>query len=398
VIGVCSSVGVLLLVFGIALVTATLLSNWFHRTVLSSAVLFLGFGFATGPAGLGLVTIDVESSLLAQVSELALFSILFSDGLKVGWSELRRGWRLPARALLIGMPLTAAAIALAAHLLFDLRWIPAFLVGTILSPTDPVLASAIVGREEIPGRVRHLLNVESGLNDGLALPFVLLLLSMESHAASEPWTLAGEVAGGILIGVAIAAATGWLRNLRIFSVVSPQESLFPFAVAVAILASARATGWNEFLAAYAGGLTLATVSPASREEFHDVGERLNEVLKLAAVLAVAVALTTLAVPVTWRDLLFAALVLTVARSAAITLALRATALTRTERLVAAWFGPKGFASIIYGLLLLRSGIADAEPLFNVVALTTVISMILHSSTDVPVAHYFRRRHRVLAET
>lgn len=381
----------LLLVYGLALLVATLLSEWSNRTVLSSAVLFLVIGFIVGPQGLGIVHVDIHSQLVEQVSDLALFTILFSDGLKVGWTDLRQAWRLPGRALLIGMPLTALAIAMTGRMLLGLSWLSAFLIGAILSPTDPVFASAIVGREEIPHRVRHLLNVESGLNDGLALPFVILFIAALAHATSDVWLVTREAVGGLAGGAIIAGIAGSIRNVRVFAVAPAQEALVPFAIAIVILATARALGWNEYLAAYGGGLTLATISPRARDEFEGIGERLGEVLKLAAVLLVAITMSVVSADVAWVDYLFAAVVLTFARTVAIGVALLGSRLTWTERLVAAWFGPKGFASVIYGLMLLRSGIPNAENLFQLVGVTIVLSIVVHSSTDVPIAHYFRRR-------
>lgn len=381
----------MLLLYGVGLLVASLVSEWSNRTILSSAVVFLVLGFAAGPAWLGLVDVDLESPLIGAVTDVALIAILFSDGLKVGLGDLRSAWRLPGRALLIGMPLTALGIALAARLLFEMPWPSALLVGAILSPTDPVFASAIIGRHEVPGRIRHLLNVESGLNDGLALPFVLALIAFHRHTSPDVWSLASEAIGGALCGVAIAGAAGWIRRLRVFSVSASHEALLPLAVAVLIMGSAEAAGWNAYLAAYAGGLTLATVSPRSRDEFHDVGERLGEVLKLAALLLIAVTLSGLPTGAPTIDYLFAAIVLTFARTAAMVLALLGSGLPWRERMVAAWFGPKGFASVVYGLMLLRSGIPDADQLFKLVAVTIVLSIVVHSSTDVPIAHYFRRR-------
>lgn len=381
----------LLLLFGIALLLATLLSEWSHRTVLSSAVLFLAIGFAAGPQGFGIVSVSPDAPIVWGVTELALFTILFSDGLKVSIRELRGAWGLPGRALLVGMPLTALAIALTGHWLLDLPWVEALLVGVVLSPTDPVFASALVGREEVPVKVRQLLNIESGLNDGLALPFVILLISAQNHTPSEAWPLVGEVAGGVVCGATIAAVAGWLRNLPLFNVARSHEALLPFAIAIVIFASARAGGWNEYLAAYTGGLTLATVSPAAREEFHEVGERLNELLKLAAVLLVAITMGSLTAEVPWIDYLFAVVVLTVARLTSIGIALIGSGLHWTERLVAAWFGPRGFASVIYGLMVLRSGVTNAELLFQLIAVTIVASIVVHSSTDVPIVGYFKRQ-------
>lgn len=114
---------------------------------------------------------------MSVLAELALFSVLFTDGMRVGWRDLRSAWREPGRALLLGLPLTVLVTAVLAHVVAGLPWLHAFLVGAVLAPTDPVFAAAIVGREEVPRRLRHLLNVESGVNDGLVLPVVLVLLA-----------------------------------------------------------------------------------------------------------------------------------------------------------------------------------------------------------------------------
>jgi len=153
------------IVFAATLLIAVFVSDYAERSVLSTAVLFLVIGFLLGRGILGFITFPPESPVIVTVSELALFSVLFTDGMKVSLSTLRSVWRLPGRALLIGMPLTSIALALLAHYLLDLSWLEAFLVGAVLMPTDPVFASAIVGREEIPYRLRQLLNVESGVRN-----------------------------------------------------------------------------------------------------------------------------------------------------------------------------------------------------------------------------------------
>jgi NhaP-type Na+/H+ or K+/H+ antiporter len=384
---------VLLLIYGLALLVAVLFSEWSKRTVLSSAALFVAVGFLVGPAGLALLDLDPAAPLVSRVSELALFTILFSDGLKLGLRDLRRAWRLPGRALLVGMPITLLLIAVAARLLFNLPWVQAFLIGAVLSPTDPVFASAIVGREEIPERLRHLLNVESGLNDGLALPAVLALLAISSHEPWDPWQLAGDAAGGLVLGGIVAAAAGWLSTLPLFKVARGQEPLLPLAVGIIVFASAQTLHANEYLAAFAAGVTLATLAPQAREEFRDAGERIGEVLKLAAVLLLIVMFSGLSSDVPLREYVFAVAVLTFARSAAIGVALIGSRLTAPERLVAAWFGPKGFASVVYGLMILRQDLPGRELLFEVVAVVIVLSILLHSSTDVPIAHFFERTQR-----
>ena len=168
-----------LLVFAAVLLGAVLLSDLAQRSVLSTAVLFLAAGFVLGPSLVGVLPAGgADEDLVRRLAELALFAVLLTDGARVGARQLVSAWGLPGRALLLGMPLVFVLTALAAWGIAGLGWVEAALLGAVLAPTDPVFASAIVGREEVPARLRHLLNVESGINDGLALPVVLVLLSV----------------------------------------------------------------------------------------------------------------------------------------------------------------------------------------------------------------------------
>jgi NhaP-type Na+/H+ or K+/H+ antiporter len=161
---------ILLVCFSALLVVAVLLSELANRTVLSTAVLFLVAGFLLGPGVLDVLRVQSGDPAVTVLAELALFSVLYSDGMRVGMKDLRRAWRLPGRALVLGLPLTLIITAALAHWVAGLPWLESLLLGAVLSPTDPVFAAAIVGRKEVPPRLRHLLNVESGVNDGLALP------------------------------------------------------------------------------------------------------------------------------------------------------------------------------------------------------------------------------------
>nr|WP_234544886.1 cation:proton antiporter [Streptomyces shenzhenensis] len=168
---------VLVAVFGVALLIAVLLSGLAARTVLSTSLLFLVGGALVSDGFLGLIHITPDSGIVSVTADLALFAVLFTDGQHVSFAKLRANWLGPARALALGMPLALVFMALVTHWLVGLDWTTSFLVGAVLAPTDPVFASAIVGRKEVPARLRELLNVESGVNDGLALPVVLLLIA-----------------------------------------------------------------------------------------------------------------------------------------------------------------------------------------------------------------------------
>lgn len=379
----------ILLAFAAMLLLAVLISSLAHRTVVSTAALFLVGGFMLGDGTLGVLHIRAEDNLVSGLAELALFSVLFTDGMRVGLPELRSAWRLPGRALIVGLPLTLAATAAMAHYVAGVPWVESLLLGAALSPTDPVFAAAIVGREEIPYHLRNLLNVESGLNDGLALPVVVILLATAGASEVGGLELLGEVVAGVALGVGIPYIAIRLERSRFFSAAAAYQPLNAFAIGLIVLALASITHANEFLAAFSAGITIATMSPAMRSAFHQFGELVAELLKLGALLVFG-ALISLSFlgEIGWQGYVFAALALFVARPVALGLALIGSRLDRKERLAAAWFGPKGFASVVYGLLILEGGLVRSDELFHLVALVVTASILAHSSTDVLIARWF----------
>ena len=197
--------GEAVLLFGGLLAVVAALSGVMRGTVLSASVLSVALGIALAAAGV--VDVDPTDESIVELVELALILTLFSDGMFVERELLRRHWSPVARSLIVAMPITLLLIALAAKALFpELSWAEAFLLGAVLSPTDPVVTSAVVTSRLVPASVRHTLNLESGLNDGLALPFVLFFLVLATpggDAGTEAAKLAGEAVVGALIGVGL---------------------------------------------------------------------------------------------------------------------------------------------------------------------------------------------------
>lgn len=389
-----------LLVFSVVLLLAVLLSEVIHRTVLSSTLLFLVAGFVVGHGVLGWFDVGSNNPVVSSLADFALCSVLFTDGLKLSLRDLASGWELPGRALLIGLPLTLGATALAAHFAVGVAWLPALLVGAVLSPTDPVFASAIVGREEIPARLRHLLNVESGLNDGLALPIVVTLLTLlRTGSRLQLGKEAFELGLGVAIGVAIPLIACTLERSRFFSVASRYEPLFAFSIGLLVLTTSETVGGNEYLASFAAGVTIASTRPDLEKEFEGFGRNLTALLKLGAVMVFGALISPrFLLRTSGWELLFLFLALVVARPLGLWVAEAGTELDWKERLAAFWFGPKGFASVIYGLLVLKSGIPDARALFHLIGLVIIASMVAHSTTDVVVARWFRKEENEPAPT
>jgi NhaP-type Na+/H+ or K+/H+ antiporter len=376
-----------LLVFALTLLAAVLLSGMAERTVLSTAALFLVVGFITG--SVGLLELRPENPLVGRLAELALSAVLFTDGMRIGAHELATAWRLPGRALLFGMPLTFLLTALLAHFVAGLPWDQSFLLGAILSPTDPVFASALVGREEVPLRLRRLLNVESGLNDGLALPIVVVLLAVASQEDVEAATIAEELLLGVVIGVIVPWAALYLERTRLFDLAKSYEPLYALAVGLVVLALAYVTHANLFLAAFSAGIVTVTVSPHFKEAFHEFGELLTELLKLAAILVFAALISPAFLgEIGIGGYAFALLALFLVRPLALGVSLLGSRLGLREFAAAAWFGPKGFASVVYGLLVLQSRVSGSDEVFHIVAIVVAASILLHSSSDVIVTRRF----------
>ncbi|MGH3624403.1 MAG: cation:proton antiporter [Sciscionella sp.] len=347
----------LVLAFGVVLLVSVSLSGVAARTVLSTTLLFLVAGALIGQGGFDLVDIAPDGPLVTGLADIALFTVLFTDGQRASLPALRMGWRLSGRALGLAMPLTMIGIAVPAHYLAGMGWPTALLLGAILSPTDPVFASAIVGRTDVPMRLRRLLNVESGLNDGLALPFVLIFLATATGQESHLGTVAVELGLGVVLGLVVPALVTLAWRLRVLTAEPRLQALGPLAVAVMLFAACHITGANPYLAAFIAGSVLATLDGVAAEHFEALGDLLSEITKFAALLVFGALITPERIShLTVGDWTVAVLAILLVRPATMLFSLLRTTLPLRERYVAAWFGPKGFASVVYGLLALQEGI------------------------------------------
>ena len=380
----------LVLAFGIVLLISVSLSGIAARTVFSTALLCLALGALVGPGGLGLIPLTAQDDIVSVLADIAMFAVLFTDGQRANVRALRENWRLSGRALGLGMPLTMIGIAVPAHYLCNLDWPTAFLLGAILSPTDPVFASALVGRPDVPLRLRRLLNVESGLNDGLALPFVLIFLAFAKHEDSHLGVVLLELVLGVIVGAGVAAIVALAWRSRFLTAEPHLQPLGPLAIAVVVYAVCHLSHANPYLAAFAAGSTLATLDHVAAEHFEPLGDLLSEITKFAALLVFGTLITPERIShLGWPEWLLAIIAIVLVRPASMLLSLIRTPMPAAERWTAAWFGPKGFASVVYGLLVLRADIPEAERLFDLIAITITLSIALHSSTDVLIARRLR---------
>jgi sodium/hydrogen antiporter len=367
--------------------------------VLSASVLSVGLGILL--AELDVVSVDVGDEGIVELVELALILTLVSDGLVVERELLGRHWGPPARALVIAMPITLCLLALGAKLLFsDLSWAEAFLLGAVLSPTNPVVTSSVVTAKHVPAAIRHTLNLESGLNDGLALPFVLFFLVLAGSggdAGSEAAKLAGESAFGAVVGVALGVAGGYLHRVMPGGVTPRFEGIYAVGFGLAAFGLADVTFGNGLIAAFVCGITLGVFEHEITERFIDFSENVSAIFQVLTffVFGAIIVATGYDGPF-WGLVVFIPFALLVARPVAVMLSLAGTRLPGPQKSFIAWFGPKGVASMLFALFVLDRQIADGSLVFDVAAFVILASIVAHGLTDTVGARWIDRRMRLEA--
>jgi sodium/hydrogen antiporter len=388
-----------LAIFGLLLVGGALVSGLARRSFLSLTAAFVVAGFLIGDGGLELLDVDPRSEFVQGLAVIALILILFRDGLEVEEEMLQQAWHLPLRNLVLAMPLTAALVALLTHTVTDLGWTESFLVGALLSPTDPVLSSTVVTNPRVPRIIRHSLNLESGLNDGLALPAVLALVAAAEQEAGFVWWefVLQDVAFGLATGVAVAflAARLMPRSTGLGAEISAhQKSLYGLGVAFAAygLAVLPPEG-NGLIAVFVGAIALGIWRPDIRECFQARSEDIIEVVKLGVFLVFGAILTLDGLfQDGWAAVAVAAFTLLVARPVAVFTALTGSRQVDTlDKAFIAWFGPKGVATMTFALFVLGSEVAEGERIANLAALVVFVSIIVHGLSDHPGSELIARR-------
>jgi NhaP-type Na+/H+ or K+/H+ antiporter len=384
-----------LLVLGSLLAVAAALSGWLHGTVLSISVLSVGVG--VGLALLDVVEANPGSEAIVFLVELALILTLFSDGLFVESELLREHWGPTVRALVLAMPLTLILLALVGKALFpDLSWAEAFLLGAVLSPTDPVVTSAVVTSERVPRIVRHTLNLESGLNDGLALPFVLFFLALstaEGDAAGEAASLAGEALVGALIGIVLAVVAGRLLPRLPGGRMEPKyEGAYALGLGLAAFGLADITYGNGLIAAFVAGIALAATRHEVPRTFQEFNESVSAIFQIATFFVFgALVVATGWESAVWPIVVFIAFALFVARPVAVLVSFVGVDMPSPYKLFIAWFGPKGVASMLFALFVLASTAEDRTLVFDVASFVILASILAHGLTDTVGARWIERR-------
>jgi NhaP-type Na+/H+ or K+/H+ antiporter len=379
---------------------AAAVSKRIQGSVITLPMIYVILGLILSDMGLDLVRLDLESEFVRIVAELTLVLVLASDAARINVRHLVRDHNLPLRLLVVGLPLTMILGTLLAALVFEnLMLAEAAIVGILLAPTDASLGQAVISNPLVPVRIRQTLNIESGLNDGIAMPFLLLAIALagaEEFGGLAYWIELGvtQILFGVLAGLVVGVvgwrfivwgrSSGWMsRRFRKIS-----------AVMLALLAYAAAglIGGNGFIAAFVMGVTVGNVLKDDKlDELHEHVEVEVDLLILLTFMLVfgAVMLPKALRMLDWKIALYAILSLTVVRMLPVAMSMIGERVKMVTVGFLGWFGPRGTASILYLFTVLDAETVPAiETIYTVTLITVLFSVFAHGISAAPAARWY----------
>lgn len=392
----------------LALLTAFLLfysifAGRFESSLLNGPLMFMLAGLILGPAVLDILQLRIGREGLKALAELTLAIVLFSDAANANLKVLRVHEGLPLRLLLIGLPLTILCGWLVGIWLFpQVPLIELAILATLLAPTDAALGKAVVSNPKVAAPVREGLNVESGLNDGICVPVLLMFLALLVEEQTQaPLSLAAklvveELGIGALSGIALTMVAWQLQRLswkHQWQMPVWSQLTLP-GLAVLCFATAQTLGGSGFIAAFVGGLLAGHLF---KEQKHQLLQASEEFASLLSVITWAV-FGALVIPKAWSSLtldiwLYALLSLTVVRMLPVLISLLGTRFDMETRLFMAWFGPRGLATIVFAVMIMDYPLLASNTLIATAICTVLLSVLLHGLSANPwVARLVNREH------
>ena len=369
-----------------------------ERTPISGPIVFVVAGFILGPMALGWIEGDVTDKQLRVIADLTLALILFIDAANADLTILRRQIKIPARMLLIGLPgVIALGFGLAVWMFDGLTLYEAAILGTMLAATDAALGKAVITNKAVPVRVREGLNAESGLNDGLCVPVLFVLIALAEGAGSgEGGTglalrfVAQELGIGMAVGLGLTAIGGWLMQFcwKRGWVTKMWMHISVIALALAAFAIAQSLHGSGYIAAFTGGMLFGYLAREATHELVHAAEVNGETLAMLTWFVFGGAVIGQQIDLfTWEVVVYAVLSLTVIRVLPIFLSLTGSGESVSSRLFLGWFGPRGLASIVFAIIVINTDLPGARFMTIVVVCTVFLSLIAHGLSANPLAKW-----------
>ncbi len=389
-----SDIGVL----AAALFAYSLISRRLERYLISAPMFFVTAGILLGPDVLGAIDLELTGETGLLVAEVALVIVLFADAGRINLSALRENSGLPSRLIGIGMPLTIGlGVAAGALLLTEIEFWEAGIIAAVLAPTDAALGQAVVSSKSIPARIRQGLNVESGLNDGLAIPFLFLfagLAASGTEVSAQGWVgfAAQQIGLGALAGVVVGLLGGWLfQQATARKLITPTfQQLAMVALAISAWALAEGISGNGFIAAFVAGMSAGRITPACGAKILNFTDDEGQLLNLTVFFIFGASAIGFLDAADWRVVVFALLSLTLVRMLPVAVALSGTGLRRSSIAFMGWFGPRGLASIILALVVIEEEpqLSGIPTLFAAMTLTVLLSVFAHGISARPLTRVY----------
>ena len=391
----------LVVVAAVFLVYAAL-SRRLQGTSITAPIVFVVAGFLFGAEGLGWLHVTLGQDAVSTLAEATLVVVLFTDASRIDLPALRNEYSVPARLLGIGLPLTIVVGTLVGGLVLgSVSWAEALVLAIVLAPTDAALGQAVVTDEHLPSRIRQGLNVESGLNDGLCVPLLAIALAVAqtdagdttaTHAArlvceAIGWGIVGGVVAGVVAGCVLRAARsrGWIEARWI--------AVVPVIAAVGAFGIADSRGGSGFIAAFVGGAVFGRI--AGREaDAAAFSEELGSVLNgVTLIVFGAAVLGSVWSQIGLVDVFYAVLSLTLVRMVPVAIAMLGSRARPPTVLFLGWFGPRGLASIVFGVVVVEaSGLPHTSDLIVALTVTVALSVVAHGTTAAPLARRYAAWH------
>ncbi len=397
-----------LAIAAVSLLAYAAVSGKLNGTPITAAMVFVGIGLLVGPEWLDSIDFAPDGHTVRDLAEVTLALVLFADASRIDLRALRREYAVPARLLGIGLPLTIVAGAGVAALLFpDLTFIEALVIGVLLAPTDAALGQSVVTLPSLPSRIRQGLNVESGLNDGICVPILFIVLAAaEAQAGLESDSRAAtlvleEIGYGLIAGVAagaVAAAIVVFAGRRGL-ISATWLQMIPVAAAALAYGLASPKGGSGFIAAFVGGMVFGGLRRRGEAEDTYLLDQAGGLFDaLTFLMFGAVLLGPSLGHLSWQVVLYAVLSLTVVRMVPVALAMLRTGAKPPTVAFLGWFGPRGLASIVFAVIVVEEADLPHTGTILVVAYVTVgLSVLLHGLSAAPLAARYARWYRANPE-
>jgi len=368
----------------------------------SGPMVFTTIGILLSPLAFGLINEKPDTGAITVIAEIALIIILFSDASSLNLKQL--DWSIPARLLFIGLPLTIMFSAVVAKFVFPQENnLYLILMALLLAPTDAALGKAVVSDKKVPLNIRSAINIESGLNDGIVFPILLGVLAAITHSQESTdeahWLL--YVVQQISLGALIGAFSGYINakisliSIKRHEVDGSYKNLLPIAMAVLAYYAAEYLGGNGFISAFFAGLFLGNYNEKLKRNVNDFAESESELLLLMSFMVFGF----IFIPATvefwnFKVLIYSILSLTILRMLPVAISLIGTKLDLASVLFIGWFGPRGIASVLYILIVVREvvSVKGHETIYSVVTLTILMSIFLHGLSARPFVQIYGKNH------